>query len=155
MTLDTIRSDFPKDRFVALVKRLPRYAKLAWALARDPSLSRARRAAVMAGAAYVVSPIDLVPGFIPVAGQLDDVAVALAAIRLAMRGMSPSARADHLHRAGITEADLDADLRTTGSTALWMGKSGVRLAASAVSTGDGTVWRLIRNVAKPEEIRRG
>ncbi|HUR16989.1 MAG TPA: YkvA family protein, partial [Candidatus Limnocylindrales bacterium] len=82
-TLRRLAEEFPRQEFTTLVKRLPRYAKLAWALARDPSLSRVRRAAVMAAAAYVVSPIDLVPGFIPVAGQLDDVAVALAAIRLA------------------------------------------------------------------------
>jgi uncharacterized membrane protein YkvA (DUF1232 family) len=155
MTLRQVADDFPREQFTALVKRMPRYAKLAWSLARDPSLSRARRAAVMAGAAYVVSPIDLVPGFIPVAGQLDDVAVAIVAIRLALNGMPPAARAERLRKAGLTQRDLDADLRTTGSTAVWIGKSGARIGARAASTAAGTVARLLKKVAKPEEIRRG
>ena len=155
MTLHRVRDDFPKDAFVALVKRLPRYAKLAWALAREPSLSRARRAAVLAGAAYVVSPIDLVPGFIPVAGQLDDVAVALGSIRLALNGLSPKVRAAHLAAAGITQADLDADLRATGSIAGWLGKSGIRIGVGAASAAAGTVARLLKKVAKPGEKRHG
>ena len=64
------------DDTLALVRRLPGYGRLAWRLARDPRLSRRRRTAVAAAAAYLISPIDLVPGIIPVAGQLDDAAVA-------------------------------------------------------------------------------
>ncbi len=155
MTLQSVRDEFPKNEFVALVKRLPRYARLAWALAREPSLSRPRRAAVMAGAAYVVSPIDLVPGIIPVAGQLDDVAVALVAIRVALNGLTPATRAKRLADAGITQSQMDADLRATGSIAGWMGKSGVRIGVRAASTAAGTVTRLLRKVATPEETRRG
>ena len=72
---------FPTARFTDLIRRLPRYAKLAWALGRDDRLSRSRRAALIAGAAYLASPIDLVPGIIPVAGQLDDAAAILFALR--------------------------------------------------------------------------
>lgn len=155
MTLKMIREDFPKDDFLVLVKRMPKYAKLAWALARDPSLSRVRRAAVLAAAGYVVSPIDLVPGVIPILGQLDDVAVALAAIRLALSGLEPALRAQRLAAAGLVQADLDADLHTTGSTAVWIGRSGVRIGARAVSEAAGTASRLLKKVAKPGEIRRG
>src|SRR5699024_10174289 len=68
---------FPRDRVTATIKRMPAYLRLSWRLARDPLLSRARRAAVVGAAGYLASPIDLVPGVIPVAGQLDDIAVAL------------------------------------------------------------------------------
>ena len=87
---------FPRDEFSALIRRLPRYARLAWALGRDPRVSRSRRLAVLAGAAYVISPVDLVPGFIPLAGQLDDLFVALGAIRLALDGLKPEWRAERL-----------------------------------------------------------
>lgn len=125
---------FPREEFGALVQRMPRYARLAWALARDPRLSRARRAAVLAGAAYLVSPIDLVPGIIPVVGQLDDLAVALAAIRFALNGLRPAARAERLAAVGLAPADLDADLRTTGAIARWLGRSGVRAGRRLVRT---------------------
>jgi len=124
---------FPREEFGALIHRLPSYARLAWALARDPRLSRVRRAAVLAAAAYVVSPIDLVPGIIPVAGQLDDLAIALAAIRIALDGLKPEVRAARLASVGLTQADLDADVRTTGAIAGWLARSGVRVGRQAVS----------------------
>ena len=121
------RDEFPKDAFGALVRRLPSYARLAWALARHPRLSRARRIAVLAGAAYVLSPIDLVPGIIPVVGQLDDMFVALGAIRIALNGLKPELRTQALAAANLTQADLDADLRTTGAITAWLGRTGVRV----------------------------
>ncbi len=136
---------FPMDAFGALIHRLPSYARLAWALARDPRLSRARRVAVLAGAAYVISPIDLVPGIIPVIGQLDDMLIALGAIRLALNGLKPEFRAERLAAAGLTQADMDADLRTTGAIAGWLARSGVRV---GLRVGRGAIdlgRRLIRH----------
>jgi uncharacterized membrane protein YkvA (DUF1232 family) len=135
---------FPRDDVSALLHRLPQYARLAWALARDPQVSKPRRAAVLAGAAYVLSPIDLVPGIIPVVGQLDDMLVALAAIRLALGGLKPEARAQRLAAAGLTQTDLDGDLRTTGRVAAWLGRSGLRLGARAVTTGLDIARRVVR-----------
>lgn len=136
--------DFPGEAFGALIRRLPSYVRLAWALARDPRLSRTRRAAVLVGAAYVLSPIDFVPGIIPVVGQLDDVVVALGAIRIALNGLKPEFRAEKLAAANLTQADLDADLRTTGAIAAWLARSGfrigVRLSRGVVDVGR----RLIR-----------
>jgi uncharacterized membrane protein YkvA (DUF1232 family) len=136
---------FPREEVSALFRRMPKYARLAWTLARDPQLSRARRAAVLAGAAYVVSPIDLVPGIIPVVGQLDDMLVALGAIRLALSGLKPEVRAQRLAAAGLTDGQLSADIRTTGSVAAWLGRSGLRLGARAVSTSFDLARRIVRH----------
>ncbi|HLE88667.1 MAG TPA: YkvA family protein [Candidatus Limnocylindria bacterium] len=118
---------FPKERFLELVRRLPAYGRLAWRLARDPRLSRGRRTAVAGAAAYLVSPIDLVPGIIPVAGQLDDAAVALLGLRFALRGLPPAERQAHLEAAGLVAADLDRDLRTVRSGAAWLLRRGGRI----------------------------
>ena len=120
---------FPREEFGAFVRRMPNYARLCWVLARDPRLSRVRRAALLAAAAYVVSPIDLVPGFIPVIGQLDDLAIALAAIRLALDGLNPELRAERLEAAGLTQAELEADVRATGAVTMWLARSGLRVGA--------------------------
>lgn len=138
------RDQFPKDEFTSLIRHMPSYARLAWTLARDPRLSRARRAAVLAGAVYVLSPIDLVPGFIPVAGQLDDVFVALGAIRIALNGLKPEFRAQTLASANLTQADLDADFGATGAIAGWMARSGIRVTARAASTAVDAGARLLR-----------
>jgi uncharacterized membrane protein YkvA (DUF1232 family) len=144
-------ADFPRDDFGALLRRLPNYGRLAWALARDKRLSRLRRAAVLAAAAYVVSPIDLVPGLIPVVGQLDDLALALAAIRLALAGLSPEVRAARLAGAGLTSVDLDADVRTTGAIAAWLGRSGVRVTRRIASSALDSARTL---AAKVRRLRR-
>lgn len=120
---------FPREEFATLIRRLPAYARLSWALARHPHLSRARRALVLAGAAYVISPIDLIPGIIPVVGQLDDLLVALGVIRLALNGLKPEFRIEVLTAAGLTEEDLGTDVRTTAGVVAWLGRSSVRLGA--------------------------
>lgn len=66
-----------------LVSALPQFVKLVARLSRDPRVpARAKRLAA-ALAAYVVSPVDLIPDVIPGVGLADDllaVAVALAVL---------------------------------------------------------------------------
>lgn len=121
---------FPRERFGALVRRLPRYARLGWRLSRHPKLSRSRRAALLAGLVYVASPIDLVP-IIPVAGQLDDAAAMLIALGVALRGLSDEDRARLLAAANLAPGDIDDDLRTIGACYAWMGRSAGRVGVRA------------------------
>jgi uncharacterized membrane protein YkvA (DUF1232 family) len=128
--------EFPRHEFGALMRRLPAYARLSWALARDPRVARSRRLAVLGAAAYVISPVDLVPGFIPLAGQLDDLVVGLGAIRLALDGLKPEWRAERLAAAGLTQLEFDSDIHTTTAAAVWMARSAARV------VGDVT-WGLL------------
>lgn len=143
---------FPSDRFGALIRRLPRYAKLAWRLARDERLPRGRRAALLAGAAYLASPIDLVPGIIPVAGQLDDAAAVLFALRFALDGLADAERERALSDAGLASDDLESDLRSIGATYAWLGRQGARLAWRGTrwvaSTGSRLTSRLANRAAQ-------
>ena len=127
----TSNDPFPTERLLALVRRLRCYARLAWRLGRDPGLSRGRRAAVMGAAAYLASPIDLVPGIIPVAGQLDDAAVGLLALRFALRGLPQADQAAHLAAVNVSQADIEADLTTVRHSAAWIVRRGGRLTARA------------------------
>ena len=145
---------FPHDRFTAMLGRLPAYLRLAWRLGRDPLLSRARRAAILGAAGYLASPIDLVPGVIPVLGQLDDLAVAIAALRLALDGLHPERRRMHLEAVGLADADLGDDLRTIGATTAWIVRAAARLTtrvvvdgSHAVATGVAVAARSTRRVA--------
>jgi uncharacterized membrane protein YkvA (DUF1232 family) len=126
---------FPRERATATLRRMPAYLRLAWALAKDPLLSRARRAAVIGAAGYLASPVDLVPGFIPVIGQLDDIAVALAALRIALAGLSPERRREHLDAVGLRDQDLADDLRTVGATTAWLGRASYRQGRRAATSG--------------------
>jgi hypothetical protein len=92
---------------------------------------------VLAAAAYLASPIDAIPGVIPVVGQVDDLAVVLLALRAALRALDPATRERQLQSAGLAPDDLDRDLGTLGVIAAWLARRGVaigrRLGALAVT----------------------
>ena len=50
-------------------------------LARDPRVPRRRKLVLLALAGYLALPFDLVPDFIPVAGQLDDAIIVALVLR--------------------------------------------------------------------------
>src|SRR6266567_2204826 len=54
-------------------------------LRKDPRVPRRARVAVVLAGLWVISPIDLIPEFIPVIGPLDDVVVVALALRYAGR----------------------------------------------------------------------
>lgn len=54
-------------------------------LRRDPRVPRRAKLAIIAAGLWVVSPIDLVPEFLPVVGALDDIVVVALALRYAGR----------------------------------------------------------------------
>ncbi len=56
-----------------------------WLAARDPRTPWHAKATAAAVAAYALSPIDLIPDFIPVLGYLDDVIIVPLGIMLAVR----------------------------------------------------------------------
>lgn len=65
------------------VARIPQYLRLFGGMLRDPRVSRLDRALVFGAIAYVVSPFDLIPDFLPFLGQVDDLfLVATAVTRL-------------------------------------------------------------------------
>lgn len=56
----------------ALLRALPDVARLITRLVGDPLLPRPAKIALAAAALYLVSPVDLLPDFIPFLGYLDD-----------------------------------------------------------------------------------
>ena len=53
----------------------PQRARFIWRISRDKRLPVIVRAVVWLPAIYIVSPIDLIPDFVPVLGRLDDALV--------------------------------------------------------------------------------
>jgi uncharacterized membrane protein YkvA (DUF1232 family) len=60
----------------ALLRALPDIGRLIARLVADPVLPRTAKIALAAAAVYLLSPLDLVPDFIPFVGYLDDVLLA-------------------------------------------------------------------------------
>jgi uncharacterized membrane protein YkvA (DUF1232 family) len=64
---------------------LPACVTLARRLRADPRVPWQAKAAVIVAGLWVLSPIDLLPEFLPVIGPLDDVVVVALALRYAAR----------------------------------------------------------------------
>ncbi len=97
-----------------VVKRTPAYLRLGWALARSEELEGRRKAGLLGGVLYSLSPVDLVPGIIPVFGQLDDMAALLYGIRATLRRLPPDAADRYLSEQGLTREMLDDDIAALG-----------------------------------------
>ena len=133
----------PLVRLAGTVARLPRYLNLAQGLARESSVAPMRKAALVGGFGYAVLPFDLIPGVIPLIGQLDDLAALLLGIRTALRGCAPEVARAHMERAGLAETALDADLRNVEVASVWLVSKVGSLGARAVSL-PFRLWAAVR-----------
>lgn len=77
---------------------LKRELSVVRAVYSDPRTPRVSRWLLGLALAYVVSPIDLVPDFVPLLGQLDDLIVVPALIFLAFRLVPREVYCWHRHR---------------------------------------------------------
>ena len=69
----------------ALATFIPDCIVLVSRLLRDERVPRRRKLLLVAVAAYLALPFDLIPDFIPIAGQLDDVLVVAFVLRRFLR----------------------------------------------------------------------
>jgi uncharacterized membrane protein YkvA (DUF1232 family) len=65
----------------ALATFIPDCVVLVTRLAHDPRVPRRRKLLLLVLIGYLASPIDLIPDFIPVAGQLDDAIIVALVLR--------------------------------------------------------------------------
>jgi uncharacterized membrane protein YkvA (DUF1232 family) len=71
-----------------------------WIAARDPRVPLSAKIAAGAVAAYALSPVDLIPDFIPILGYLDDLLLVPLGIMLAIRLVPDPLMAEFRREAG-------------------------------------------------------
>ena len=116
--------------------RLATYLIALWKLARHRDTPRSARLVALLVLAYAVSPIDLIPDFIPVLGQLDDLVLIPMGVALVTR-LTPKA----VWQARLREAEAQAE----SLPRLWWGAA-IVVAVWLLLLG-GFVWWLVRTVA--------
>ena len=100
-------------RFAAreLVTFVPNLVRLFRGLLTDPRVATGSKVVLGVAVVWLISPIDLIPEFIPIAGPLDDVIVAVIALRHVVRRAGEVPVRDHWRGHGRS---LDLILRLAG-----------------------------------------
>lgn len=109
------------DRLRGWARTLKRDVVALWLATGDPRVPFLAKAVAAVTAAYALSPIDLIPDFIPVLGLLDDLILVPSGIWLALRLIPPPVMDDLRRAAG--ERIARAPASWTGAVvivALWL-----------------------------------
>ncbi len=131
-----------------MVGRMPLYVRLLYLVLAEPSVSKRRKAYLSACLLYMASPIDLVPGIIPVVGQLDDIIFALAALVKVLKRMPPDKRDDVLSRAGLRMETLDSDLDAAKAIGVYLATRPVAYVGHAVGWTGRKAGGLVKGLMK-------
>src|SRR5438093_11645693 len=107
-----IRAPRDMTEVMDLIRRLPTYMRLVWALLRDGRVPPQQKLILVGIAAYLVLPIDLIPDFVPVLGQLDDLAVILLGLDLFIRSAPQDVVEEHMARIAQDSDQLRNDIAT-------------------------------------------
>jgi uncharacterized membrane protein YkvA (DUF1232 family) len=98
-----------------------------WLAAHDSRTPWYAKALALAIAAYALSPIDLIPDFIPVLGYLDDAILLPLAILLAVWLVPPDVMAEHRAAAARAEGRPVSRAGAAFIVALWVLAAGALL----------------------------
>ncbi len=96
--------------FLPIAARAPIYGRLIIELVADPRVPWSRKAILGIAAAYVVSPIDLIPDFIPFISRVDDVFVTIIALDLFLEGVPRELMIEKMYTLGIDGRELERDM---------------------------------------------
>ncbi len=107
----------PRDAKEALetMRKMPTYARLVWALARDSRVPTGQKLILAGIAGYLALPIDLIPDFFPVIGELDDLAVLLFGLDFFIRNAPQEVVEEHMARIARNDDELKHDLERARS----------------------------------------
>jgi uncharacterized membrane protein YkvA (DUF1232 family) len=84
-----------RDRWTSWARSIRHDAHALYLACRDPRVPWHAKALAIGIAAYALSPIDLIPDFIPVLGYLDELILLPLAIALVVKVIPPEIMAQH------------------------------------------------------------
>lgn len=91
---------------------VPRHGKLAYCLLRDPRVPAAPKAVLLGALGLIISPIDF-PGWIPVLGELDMLALGVLAVETFIEACPEEVRREHEEALKEKQSVWDRDFRDT------------------------------------------
>lgn len=86
-----------------LVRQAPQQVQLFLRLLGDPRVPVFAKVAFAGAVVYAVSPLDLIPDWMPVLGELDDLGVLLWAVNFFLGQVPLDAQAEHRRAVGLPD----------------------------------------------------
>jgi len=84
-----------KRTVMETIRQLPNYVKLLFGLLRDRRVSLVDKLLVAGAIAYIVSPLDLIPDFVPFLGEVDDAFLLITALQRLVSNAGHRVLLDH------------------------------------------------------------
>jgi uncharacterized membrane protein YkvA (DUF1232 family) len=128
--------DGPLIRLKQWARHIKRDVYALYFAARDPRVPWYAKALAVVVAAYALSPIDLIPDFIPVLGYLDDVILVPLGVLLTVRLIPPELMKEHRQHA---DAAAERPVSFAGGTAI------VLIWIAAIAACGWLGWRYLFN----------
>lgn len=89
------------------IRQLPNFVRLLFGLIADPRVALVDKVLVFGAIAYIVTPIDLIPDFIPFIGEVDDVYLLVIALQRLISNAGRLVLLDHWGGDAEDLADLN------------------------------------------------
>src|SRR6478672_1532490 len=108
------------DRLKDWARLIKRDVHALYLASRDPRVPWYAKLLAVAVAGYALSPIDLIPDFIPVLGALDDLIIVPLGILLVVRLIPPAIMAEHRAAAAAAHARPVSRVAAVVIGSLWL-----------------------------------
>lgn len=136
-------ADYNRD-ICSVIEKLPNYSKLMIKLYKSKYMRKRQKLLLSAGIAYSLSPIELIPGIIPVAGQLDNLIVMLRCLKKVLESTDAELRESYLKEADMTIEEINEDIRIAVSTLKSFGRGTVNVISNSCKFAGYSVMHQIR-----------
>ena len=110
-----------------MIKRVKQWARIVkrdvyavYLASRDPRVPWYTKALAISVTGYALSPIDLIPDFIPVFGLIDDAIIVPIGILLAVRLIPPDVMAEHRAAALAAQSRPASKIGAASIVAIWL-----------------------------------
>lgn len=80
---------------IRALRALLHSARLSWRLLRDPRTPIGNKLFLAAAVVLIISPVNWIPNFIPILGQMEDLALLALALNLFLKRVPPELRYEH------------------------------------------------------------
>ena len=137
-----------KRDIFSILGKLPRYSRLLLKLYKSPGISKKHKLTLSIGIAYSVSPIDLIPGIIPIAGQLDNLLVMLRCLEKVLDATDSEITGQYLEEAGISIDEIREDIQIITTTLKSIGRSTLKVLTNTGKTAGYLVMYGMRKLIR-------